>query len=150
MLEVRPCTVAEFFSAPTAEALLGEYARECSIDGLPAPQPSQPLYERIEATGAMDLLGAFVSGELVGFLVLLTTVNPHYSQKLSTTESYFVAADHRHTGAGLRLLHEAERLAQSKGSLAMLVSSPSDGRLASVMPRVGYRETNRVFFRGLA
>lgn len=32
----------------------------------------------------------------------------------------------------------------------MMVSAPAGGRLAEVLPRSGYRETNRVFLRALA
>jgi GNAT superfamily N-acetyltransferase len=149
MLEVRPCTVAEFFSAPSASALMGEYGCEASIHGMPEPIAHRPSYEAMESAGALDVLVATVDGDLVGFLVLLTVLNPHYSQVLSVTESYFVASDHRKSGAGLELLRAAEDLARSKGSVAMLVSAPIGGRLADVMPHVGYRETNRVFFRGL-
>ena len=69
---------------------------------------------------------------------------------LAVVESYFVASKHRKSGAGLALLREAERIASDRGAHALLVSAPHGGRLADVMPRVGYRETNRVFFRSLA
>jgi GNAT superfamily N-acetyltransferase len=149
MLEVRPCTVAEFFSAPNIDALLDEYAQESCIDGLPGHNPVQDTYRLLQDAGALKLICAYMADELVGFIFVLTSVNPHYAVNLSAIESYFVASTHRSSGAGLRLLREAEKLAAEQGAAAILVSAPTGGRLAEVMPRVGYRETNRIFFRGL-
>ena len=150
MLVIRPCSVAEFFSAPNADALLTEYAQESSLFGLPSPQPDAERYEVLERTGMMTTLAAYLDDVLVGFLVMIVTVNPHYNARLAVTESYFVASEHRSTGAGLRLLREAEDVARAQGAVGFFVSAPNNGRLTNVMPRVGYRETNRVFFRGLA
>lgn len=150
MLAIRSCTADEFFSAPNIDALLAEYAQESAIAGMPSPQVARPIYELLEQSGALTALCAFDDEAMIGFLVMVTTVNPHYGVKLTATESYFVASAHRSSGAGIRLLREAEHIAAGMGSTGLLVSAPYGGRLAEVMPRVGYRETNRVFFRSLA
>jgi GNAT superfamily N-acetyltransferase len=146
-IAIRPITVAQFFDAPNCDALLAEYAAESATEGLPAPEPHRAIYEAMEQSGMFHLIGAFEGDELAGFLVLLVSVNPHYSAVIAVTESYFVASAHRKAGAGLALLHEAEALAAKLGAVGFLVSAPSGGRLAEVLPRMGYRETNRVFFR---
>ena len=68
---------------------------------------------------------------------------------VATTERFFVKA-HRKTGAGLRLLRAAEEKARALGSPGLLVTAPFEGDLFQVLPRVGYQETNRVFFKSLA
>jgi GNAT superfamily N-acetyltransferase len=149
MPEVRRITVDEFFAHPDAAALLDEYAAESSIVGMPTPQPARPLYETLEASGAMHVLAAFDGDAMLGFLALLVSLNPHYNAVIGVTESYFVAREHRKSGAGLRLLHAAERLADERGAVGLLISAPAGGRLAEVLDGYGeYRETNRVFFRG--
>ena len=147
---IHPAKVAEVFAAPNIDELLAEYARESSIAGLPSAVPNRDLYARLEATGFMQVIGAFDGELLVGFLVLVVTTNPHYSQVLAVTESYFVAAKYRKGGAGLQLLAVAENLAKQNGAVGMFVSAPVESRLAKVMPGVGYRETTRAFFRGFA
>lgn len=147
---IRPATVAEVFAAPNVDELLAEYASESSIAGLPSAVPNRDLYAGLEATGFMQVIGAFDGDLLVGFLVLVVTINPHYSQVLAVTESYFVTAKYRKAGAGLQLLALAEAIAKQKGAVGMLVSAPVESRLARVMPGVGYRETTRAFFRGFA
>lgn len=147
---IRPITSSEFWSAPNIDDMLAEYASESSIAGLPAPAPSREIYERLEATGLMHVLGAFKDDVLVGFLAMMATTNPHYGVPLAVTESFFVGSVYRKGGAGLKLLHEAEQIAKAAGAQGLLVSAPTASRLADVLPGVGYAETNRVFFRGFA
>lgn len=150
MTTILPCTLGDVFDSPDAAALLSEYARESAIDGLPAPTPCREIYAHIEQTGALHLFSAMHDGKLIGFLALLVSVNPHYSTPLAVTESYFVASEYRYTGAGMGLLRAAEEHAAKLGAAGFLVSSPSAGRLSEILPRTGYRETNRVFFKALA
>lgn len=150
MPEIRHSTVDEFFAHPDAPALLAEYAIEASIPGLPAPHPYRTAYNALERSGAMSLLVATDGDRLLGFLALIVSVNPHYAAMIGVTESYFVAQAHRKSGAGMRLLHAAENLARQSGAEGLLISAPAGGRLAEVLDGYGeYRETNRVFFRGL-
>lgn len=149
-LVVRPCTVAEVFGASNIDALLAGYASESSIAGLPPAVPNRDIYQVLEDSGAMTVLGAFQDDLLVGFLALVVSTNPHYSRTLAVTESYFVAEQFRKTGAGIQLLRAAEDTARAKGAVGILVSSPSEGRLAEVLPHTGYAETTRAYFRSLA
>lgn len=147
---VRQIRLAEFWSAPNIDALLDEYARESAIEGLPHPAPHRELYAVLEERGALHMLAVYQDDLLVGFLVLLVSLNPHYGQVLAVTESFFVASTYRKAGGGLQLLAMAEALAKEHGAIGMFVSAPLDSRLAKVMPGVGYRETTRAFFRGFA
>lgn len=148
---IRPCTVAEFFDAPNAGVILAEYAVESAIEGLPPPAASREIYEAIEATGALRVIGAFDGEEVVGCLVLVVSVNPHYGIPLAVAESFFVSPEWRKTGAGMLMLQLAEDVARSMGAEGIFVSAPTDSRLAQVMNGIGfYRETTRAFFRRLA
>lgn len=151
MPEIRHFTVDQFFAHPDAAGLLAEYASEAAIAGLPAPQPARETYEAVERSGALCVLVATEGEQMLGFLALVVSPNPHYGILLGVTESYFVSKQYRALGAGLHLLHAAERVAQEVGAKGLLVSAPSEGRLVQVLERnKAYRETNRVFFRGFA
>jgi GNAT superfamily N-acetyltransferase len=150
-VEIKQCTVDEFFAHPGASALLAEYAAESAIAGMPTPNPNAERYAVLVQAGAAVPLVAFDGDDMLGFLVLLVALNPHYSAVIGVVESIFVASARRKTGAGLRLLREAENLAQSRGAVGFLVSAPLGGRFAEVLEAHGaYRETNRIFFRGFA
>lgn len=148
-IDIGPSSVAEVFAAPNIDSVLAEYAAESSIAGLPAATPNRDMYAQLEATGFMQVVAAWQGEQLAGFIVLVVTPNPHYSQAIAVSESFFVAAKYRKTGAGLQLLGVAEILARQKGAVGMFVSAPVGSRLAQIMPRVGYPATTQAFFRSL-
>ena len=148
-ISIKPCSVADIESAPNVADLLAEYAEESALDALGGANPQWETYRQMEAVGVARVLGAFQREKLVGFLVLLVSIVPHFGKPLASTESFFVAQSARKTGAGLKLLREAENIARDTGAVGFFVSAPMGSRLAKVLPGVGYRETNRMFFRGL-
>lgn len=149
MLTIKPCTIDELEASPNFADLLAEYASESAISGMPAPAAKMSMYRSLEASGAIVVFGALVSEELVGFLAVLAPMLPHYGRTVATAESFFVAKDHRNSGAGLELLRRAEKHADEIGSPALLVSAPAGGVLEKVLPRVGYDHSNTVFFKRL-
>lgn len=146
-ITIRLCAASELLDAPNRYELWDEYAAESAIGGMPKPDVHIDTYKMLESAGALQLIGAFDDDKLIGFISLLSNKLPHYGVLMTVSESFFVAKSHRKSGAGLRLLREAERYALSVGSPGLLVSAPSGGRLAGVLPNVGYAETNRVFFK---
>lgn len=149
MVEIRPTLFEYLESDPAFPRLLQAYAEESQLQGLPPADIQSELYRRMEATGAFHVLGAFKDDELIGFLSFLVTVLPHYGALVATTESIFVAAEHRSTGAGTRLLREMERQCARMGAVGMLVAAPHGSRLANAMPWLAYKQTHSVFFKSL-
>ena len=148
MCEVVATSISAIWDDPNFEALIEEYAQESAIKGLPHPNAKRESYEHLYSVGVMHPWAAYKDRRLIGFIGLLLPVVPHYSEVIGTTESYFVASKYRNTGAGLRLLKAVEQKCKEVGAKGLLVSSPSGGRLAEVMPRLGYAESNVVFFKG--
>lgn len=149
---VRQTSVAEVFANQAFPALCREYAEESAIAGLPVPQEKLSAYQALEASGssAFCVYGAFLGDALIGFIVLLTPVLPHYGATIAVAESLFVGSAYRKSGAGMLLIRQAEKRADEVRSPGMLFSAPSGGRLAVLLPRIGYRETNRVFLKEFA
>lgn len=148
-VEIRPCTVSDIEQAPRLDALLAAYGVESHIPELGDPEPCFATYRAMEATGALQVIGAFAP-DLVGAVILLVYGLPHYAgRKVGTLESFFVLPDERQSGAGMKLLHAAETRAAELGATGLLVSAPLGGRLDSILPRSGYRPSNRVYVRSL-
>ena len=146
---ISPSTVESIMGAPEFPALVAEYAAESAIDGLPAPDARMSAYLHLEALGMFHAFAAFDGSTLTGFISFLLPVLPHYGVGIAVSESFFVAREHRKSGDGLRLLRAAEIKARELGSPGLLVSAPFAGRLFELLPRCGYVETSRVFFKGL-
>lgn len=149
---IRQVSVVEAFANPAFSALCREYAAECALAGLPDPQEKLSAYQALEVNGSevFSAYGAFLGETLIGFAALLTPVLPHYGAAIAVAESLFVGSAQRKTGAGMLLIRRAERRAKELGCPGILFSAPSGGRLATLLPRIGYRETNRVFLKGFA
>lgn len=148
---IKKSSIAELESSRNIQQILDEYAAEASpnIKGLPRPFAKVDTYKHLESIDAIHTMAAFVDDLLVGYIIILAPIMPHYSIRIAVSESFFVLKEHRKTGAGLKLLYAAEQWAEEAGAIGMLVSSPVGGDLAEVLPRIGYNETNRIFFRSL-
>lgn len=133
------------------ELLIGEYADECSINGLPPPNPHWPTYEALAKSGLTHILVAYDEhGYMKGFALMLTALNPHYGVKLAVCESLFVSFDGREKGLGVELTKAVEEKAKAEGCAGLLLSAPVGGQLAAVLERKkAWTETNRVFFKPL-
>lgn len=147
---IRAVTVAEVFDSPVFAALCDEYRAESLRNpDLLGALPDRAGYEHLVGAGLMSPLGVFVGEELVGMCAVLVTPVLHFGGKvIASTETLFIAEAHRAGGAGLRLLRAAEEIALRAGAGGLYVTAPSGGRLDQLLPGVGYRETNKTFFRG--
>lgn len=147
---VTRATLAEIEASPELGALLDEYAAESANDEIGAAAPQIDTYRGMESAGLFHAFAARMDGRLIGFLFLLVPTLPHFGKMVGVTESYFVAAAYRKTGAGSLLRLAAEKMARECGAVGILLSAPIGGQLEKVAPHVGYRETSRVFFKRLA
>lgn len=146
-LEIKQITFSELSENINFNTLIEEYEEEAAIKKLPPIKLKVETYRHYENAGAIYIIGAFFGEKLIGFATVLSPVMPHFSVLISVVESLFVAKEYRKTGAGLKLIEASEKHANEKGSPGLLISAPSGGSLAEVLPHVGYEETNRVFFR---
>ena len=138
MLQIMDTTFDTVSGQPTFDALLSEYADECRLKDLQEPACQRDVYRAMEKAGIMCTMAAFNDKALIGFSTILISVLPHYGVLMATTES-----------AGLQLIHRAENLAIDRGAAGLLVTAPVGGTLSKVLPRLGYTDTNTVFFRRL-
>jgi GNAT superfamily N-acetyltransferase len=144
---IGPVTVAELFGEPNWDALLAEYEAEAAVKGTPPISAKLETYSALEGHGILFPYAAWHGGRLIGFITVLAAPLPHYGRVFAVSESFFVAKAHRMSGAGVRLLHMAETQARALGSPGLFVSAPFEGDLHKILPRLDYRETNRVFFK---
>ncbi len=134
-VSIRRVSHSEILSAVNAEQLIDEYAAECS---LPDVDPQGTMYAALEQAGALQCFGAYVDGELVGFIALLSSIMPHHGKRVASVESLFVASARRCSGAGNELLSAAEQFADETGCVAIL----NTARIGSTLDKVLSRRPN--------
>ncbi|MDR2219736.1 MAG: GNAT family N-acetyltransferase [Methylobacillus sp.] len=148
---IRVISIDEAFDAPNFKELCDEYRAEVinnpDFNGIP---PDRETYKRGVEAGRIVPLGAFLDGELVGFCALTISDLQHFTdRKIAVTETIFVAKAHRSSGIGLKLLQAAERMAAECGARGLYVSCPVGGALEALLPRLGYREMTKDFYRNV-
>lgn len=146
-VKVSKCRVSEIISNGNFQSLHDEFAREVATVVAPAPIEKLRSYEALEATGSAQAFGAFMGDAVVGFVFVMTPDVPRCSSVVAVADGLFVGRRYRKTGAGLKLIREAERHAAESGSPCLMFGTPSNGPLATVLPSIGYSETNRVFMK---
>ena len=149
-LVLRPGSWHELEAHPDFPRLVEEYAAESAVDGMPVPQVDVAEYRVREATGAQLTLLAFYGEELIGFIVAFTQKLRHYGALALMVDAFFVTPDLRPTGAGLRLLRTAEKIAAERQCCGVVATAPLESILAEVLPRAGYNKTNYIFFKKIA
>ena len=142
---VKLISIDTFFSYKHIDSLLQEYSDESKGVLVPVVKTDIVLYKTLEDLGILDLIVMYNDETIVGFISLMTTVMPHYSEKASTVESIFVLKEHRKFGTGKVLISKAESIAKDKDAKAMFMSAPKDGVLSKVIGTYGFTETNTVY-----
>lgn len=148
-LTIRLIAIDDIEHAPNVVELCSEYLGESGVPGLPQISVDFEAYRNAERAGLLSSVGAFAGGALIGFILTSTSVMPNYGVKVAVINAFFVLKPHRKTGAGLRLLHEAEKLAIESGAAGVLIGCPKDGALSGVLERKHYSDVNRLFFKAL-
>lgn len=145
---VSECSFGGLADDPEFDGLVAEYAQESKIKGMPPINWARETYEGMESMGMVHCLALRDTEEkLIGFAILLCTVYPHYSKLAVTAESLFVTRKYRQGGSGMKLIKAIEAHARKIGAVGVLLSAPHGGSLEAVAPRIGYEQTNSVFFR---
>lgn len=149
-VEIEPTCAASLFADPDWAALVDEYSAETRIDGMPPASARFETYDAMERAGIIHSFAARVDLRLAGFVAVLGYAIPHYTCIVCMTESFFVSKPYRNRLIGLKLLGAAEDKARELKSPGLFVSAPFGGNLWELLPKLDYRESNRVFFKLLA
>lgn len=150
MTTIRKISYDEITAFPEFVQLAQDYANESKIEEMPSHNLNHEVYRNMERHGMYHCFGAFADDQLVGLVTVLITMVPHYSVLIASVESLYVDDAHRKGGTGLKLIKQAESCAKELGAINLFVSAPMGGRLIQVMPRIGYRECQRIFCRRLS
>ena len=150
MTIIRRCTVAELEAAPNLAEVLAAYEVESRMKELGPATPQIATYRALEASGMFHPIGAFDGDRLLGFILPIVVVLPHYGVVAATVESFFVLVPERKRGIGLQLLKFAETTARELGAKALLLSAPVSGALTRVLAAKAYRHSNDVYVKALA
>lgn len=145
--EIRRVAIKDVLDDPAFPELLAMFERAVAVEGLPTSKWRRDIYELLEDSGRILSLAAYMDGELIGFLGLMVSMLPQYGEEVAVIDTVFVRPEHRGTGAGLQLVHEAEAWARETGAVAVMLSTPVDGVLGRIVQRWGYQQTRHTYMK---
>lgn len=149
-LEIRRVAMREILDDASFPDLLAMFQQAVAIEGLPTSKWRRDIYELLEESGRILSVGAYLDGRLIGFCGLMVSMLPQYGEEVAVIDVVFVRPDQRGSGAGRRLVREAEAWAAETGAVAIMLSTPLNGALGRIAERWGYQPTRRTYMKVLA
>jgi len=111
-----------------AEPLLRQHWQEVAKNkDLMVLSPAHEIYEAMEQSGVLFILGLFVEGDLVGYSFNFVHPHLHFSNlTYCDNDALYLDPDYRNGSAGLRLMTATEREARQRGAKLMLWHAGDD------------------------
>lgn len=142
---IEPISLADFFAEPKHWELIEGYRQECAKPPFDKSTPNQEAYLALDKAGLIDMGVMTESGEPIGFVLIVTSMLPHFSMVCSTVESLYLKPEKRQGFAGVRLLNWAKRAAKARGSVGLNLTAVEGTRLERLCLKLG-RKTSHNFF----
>jgi GNAT superfamily N-acetyltransferase len=149
MIEIKRVSAKELFEDKNFLILGKEYEEESAIEGLPPINLQYDIYYNLEKVNALDVIGAYKDGYLIGFIIAVSSITPHYGFLAIGTESFFVSKEHRKNNTGKKLILELEEIAKEKEATVIMMASPINGALHTAAKGFGFKPTNTMFTKVL-
>lgn len=148
---IRPTTIAEIRTQ--AEELLRAHFDEiatASTKRLTHLRPDWGKYEQLEAAGIVVALAAFTGDEMVGYAVTFVHTHLHYAGLVyAQNDVLFVAAPHRKSRLGLRLIAQTEHEVKERGARLLLWHAKEGTKLDALLPQLEYAIQDIIYSKEL-
>lgn len=109
-----------------------------------------PRYEQAEDGGMLRCYTARRGSVLIGYAFYFLAHNSHYSGSLQASQDVlFIHPDYRRSGAGLKLMREADRRLRTEGVQAVYHHEKIAHSFAPLLERLGYECIERVWVKRL-
>jgi GNAT superfamily N-acetyltransferase len=136
-----------------AQSLLVAHWQEIALDQDTVPLDDRwDIYELLENQGALNIMTARTkdAGRLVGYVVHIITVNPHYRSLLvADNDIFWLDPAYRKGMAGVRLLRAAEAECKARGCNKIVLKEKVHRSLGRLMEFMGYTLIERVHAKAL-
>lgn len=148
VLEIKLVNLSELEASAGFQEMLAEGYIEAKIDDVPFPLLQMDMYHTFEDNGTLTTWGAYCDGIVVGFLMVLNVVLPHYGRRFAVVENYLVIKDYRKTGAGLKLRYEAEKFAKEIDAVGLIIGAVPGSASEKILEGSSeYKKTKHIYFR---
>ena len=147
-MEVKDVSARVIYSSPEFDQIVRDYCEESGNPDLGEAVPALDFYERMEQADAVRCAAAYEGERIVGIVVVVTTLYPHFGKRIASVESLWLDRKHRAGGAGLKLIRKAQALAREMGAVGIYYGARSGSRLAQLYGRL-FTPMNSLFWKKL-
>lgn len=147
-MELKRVPIAFVFEHKDFDQVVIDYCSESGLPDLGSAMPALDWYQNLEKVGALSCCVAVDGDNLVGVVVVVTTLYPHFGKLVGSVESLWLAKDYRKGSAGLKLIREAKAMAKEKGAIGVYFGARFGSRLAKVYERL-FTLVNQLFWAKL-
>lgn len=147
MILIDRCKWNDIESAAGLDRLVQECRKEGGAEGLPEGKLSHEMYKKLEANGVLFIVRARDDDKLLGCINILIYVSPHYSLKLAQIDLVYLDKEYRETSAGLRMIKEAEAIAQEQGAYGISFNAHVHTSLEDLLNLKKYTLTHKIYFK---
>jgi L-amino acid N-acyltransferase YncA len=129
------------------QAIWAEHYDEIAGDKARMPmRPHEALYERLEATGALQVMTARSAGRLVGYMLFNIQPHPHYADILCGFEdAYFLSATHRNGMAGVRLIRQSIAALKARGVKRVFIHTKKAKDVGRILTFLGLTHSDEIY-----
>ena len=150
MVDIVKSSATEVFEYKDINVLLDNYADKGKSSLISAAaRPDIQTYMQLEEMGLLYVYVAKKNDDIVGLIVTIDNVMPHYTEICTTVESLYVEPEYRKHGTAKRLVEYAEEEAKVRDSIVMFMSLPHGDMLNKVAKSFGFEASNTVYTKGL-
>lgn len=147
-MELKRVPISFVFEHKDFDQVVDDYCSESGIPDLGKAVPALDWYQNLENAGALSCCVAIDGNRLVGVVVVVTTLYPHFGKLVGSVESMWLAKGYRKGSAGLKLIREAKVMAKEKGAVGACFGARAGSRLAKLYERI-FTPTNQLFWTNL-
>jgi N-acetylglutamate synthase-like GNAT family acetyltransferase len=108
-MNITRCSWSDIENEPGLVEILAEGTTEA---GLLEGKACKELYRALEQNKVLKVIKCEKEGNLVGLAIIILFTSLHYSVMLAQLDTIYVLKEYRSSGAGLKLLKEAEKIAE--------------------------------------
>lgn len=147
MIEIKNVSFTEIYNNWNFKNLIDEISIDPDVIIQDTPiLVKVEAYKNMEASGTLQIYGAYSSDKVIGFISIMTPNLPHNVGKLVIVDAVFVSPLYKPTGAGLKLISEAEDFANSKEA-GIIFSAGAESTLEKVLLGRDYKVIRHILHR---
>lgn len=147
-MELRDVHARDVFASKEFGHIVEAYAAESGNPDLGEATPVLEFYERMEQAESLRFVAAFDGDKIIGVVVVVATLYPHFGKKVASCESLWLDKAYRDGYAGLKLIRKAQEVAREMGAVGIYFGARTGSRLARLYERI-FTPMNTLFWKKL-